>query len=254
MNKESKRDHYEVLGLDKNASTEDIKKRYYYLAGKYHPNVSKEPDAKEKMKEINNAYHVLSDPERKKMYDSYGHDAENINFHNNNAQGFDFNKEGFNFSGFGDIFGSIFDDFTDTFQSWNFGFQDLNRKGRDIHYRVLVKKEDWILQKKFQLNIVLPYPDFLGKTEGVYKCNDCDGKGSKTVKTFISGFFGNNQKMVFNRQEDCQKCNTWGRLIKENHLIKINKNEKVIKISEKGGFSESKKGKRGDLYLELSIQ
>jgi DnaJ-class molecular chaperone len=71
----SKRDYYEVLGVPRNATQEEIKKAYRHLAKKYHPDFNKDPEAQEKFKEINEAYQVLSDPEKRKLYDQYGHDA-----------------------------------------------------------------------------------------------------------------------------------------------------------------------------------
>ena len=68
----SNRDYYEVLGIQKNASTDDIKSAFRKLARQYHPDVSKEPDAEEKFKEINEAYGVLSDPQKRARYDQYG--------------------------------------------------------------------------------------------------------------------------------------------------------------------------------------
>ena len=67
-----KRDYYEVLGLSKGASDDEIKKAYRKLAKKYHPDVNKEPGAEEKLKEINEAYEVLSDPQKRAGYDQYG--------------------------------------------------------------------------------------------------------------------------------------------------------------------------------------
>ena len=69
----SKRDYYEVLGLQKGASDDEIKKAYRKMAKKYHPDVNKEPGAEEKFKEINEAYEVLGDPQKKATYDQFGH-------------------------------------------------------------------------------------------------------------------------------------------------------------------------------------
>ena len=69
----TKKDYYELLGLNKGASVEEVKKAYKQLAKKYHPDVSKEPNAEEKFKEIMEAYSVLSDPTKKANYDQFGH-------------------------------------------------------------------------------------------------------------------------------------------------------------------------------------
>jgi len=99
-----KRDYYEVLGISKGASEDEIKKAFRTLAKKYHPDVNKEPDAEAKFKEINEAYEVLSDPQKKAAYDQFG------------FAGMDGSQAGSGFSGFtsgsfddlGDIFNSFF--------------------------------------------------------------------------------------------------------------------------------------------------
>ena len=102
----NKRDYYEVLGVDKNASEADIKSAFRKLAKKYHPDVSKEEDAAEKFKEAQEAYAVLSDAQKRSQYDQFGHQAFN-NMGGSGASGFDFS--GFDFSDiFDDLFGSSF--------------------------------------------------------------------------------------------------------------------------------------------------
>jgi len=73
MASSTKRDYYEILGVPRNASQEEIKKAYRRLVRKYHPDICKKPECEEKFKEINEAYQVLSDPEKRKIYDAYGH-------------------------------------------------------------------------------------------------------------------------------------------------------------------------------------
>ena len=95
-----KRDYYEVLGVSKNASAEDLKGAFRKLALKYHPDRNKDKGAEEKFKEINEAYQVLSDDEKRAQYDRFGHAGIN---------GSDIRSSGFaDFGGFGDIFESFF--------------------------------------------------------------------------------------------------------------------------------------------------
>ena len=107
----TKRDYYEVLGVDKNASEAEIKSAFRKLAKKYHPDVSKEPDAQEKFKEIGEAYSVLSDKDKKAQYDQFGHAAFDQNGGFGGAGGFQGGFGGFediNFEDIFDIFGNAF--------------------------------------------------------------------------------------------------------------------------------------------------
>ena len=105
-----KKDYYEVLGVNKDASEADIKMAFRRLAKKYHPDVNKEPDAEEKFKEIQEAYAVLSDENRRKQYDKFGFDAFNSNSGGYSNGGYDFSD--FDFSDiFDGLFGSSFGGF-----------------------------------------------------------------------------------------------------------------------------------------------
>src|SRR5881628_3319343 len=150
-----KRDYYEILGVDRNASEEEIKKAYRRLARQHHPDTQtseqEKKAAEEKFKEINEAYATLSDQDKSRRYDTFGH-AEG-------PQGF----EGFG-QGFGDIFNDIFEDF--------FGGRPGGRRvtrGSDIEYRLNLAFEDAINGKEVSLKIPL-----------WEICKECRGSGAKS--------------------------------------------------------------------------
>lgn len=137
---ESKRDYYEVLGIDRNADAAAIKKAYRKLAKKYHPDTNNNnPNAEKLFKEVTEAYSVLSDPEKKKMYDQFGHAAFDQSGqsggYGNAYQGFNGNGgnyQEFHFEGnmgdMGDIFGSMFNDM---FRGGSSGFDGFRDRGQD---------------------------------------------------------------------------------------------------------------------------
>ncbi len=129
----SKRDYYEVLGIDRNASEAEIKKAYRKLAMKYHPDVNKEEGAEEKFKEINEANEVLSDPDKKSRYDRFGHEGMTGQGGFGGFGGF---EDIFNQGGFGGGFGSIFEEF------FGGGNPNRPRKGQDVVNQVIISMEE----------------------------------------------------------------------------------------------------------------
>ena len=137
-----KKDYYEILGVSKSASDEDLKKAFRGLAFKYHPDRNKDEGAEEKFKEINEAYQVLSDSDKRARYDQFGHAG--VSGHSQSS-GFDFN------SGFGDIFDSFFG---------GSGFSNSSRgknspsRGSDLQYTMPVDFEEAIFgtEKEFEIN------------------------------------------------------------------------------------------------------
>lgn len=142
----NKKDYYEVLGVSKSASDQEIKRAFRKLAMKYHPDRNKEAGAEDKFKEINEAYEVLSDQNKRSRYDQFGHAA----FQEGNGSGFGgFDFEGF--GGFGDIFSSFFGG----------RGSDFPRQGSDMQMQIAIDFEESVTGKKFTIKI----PKFNGNTK-----------------------------------------------------------------------------------------
>jgi len=162
----AKRDYYEILGVIKSASADEIKKAYRKLALKYHPDRNKgDKTAEGKFKEASEAYHVLSDKERKTNYDQFGHAAFEGAGGRSGFSNFDFS------SAFSDIFGSdIFDDFFEGFG----GTRGRGRRrssdfrGSDLRYDLSISLEDAYNGKKQEINF-----------SSSDKCSTCNGSGAK---------------------------------------------------------------------------
>lgn len=164
----AKRDYYEVLGVSKNASQDEIKKAYRTLSKKYHPDLN--PDNKEeatkKFREVAEAYEVLSDESKKQMYDQYGDAA----FENGGAGGFSSGFGGFNFGGSGFDFSDIFES---AFGGSGFGSSSRSSysgrtRGRDLEYRVDLNLEDIVKDKVVDIEYT---------RDG--KCDACSGTGAE---------------------------------------------------------------------------
>ena len=154
----AKRDYYDVLGVSRAASEEEIKKAFRKLAMEYHPDRNKNPDAEEKFKEVNEAYQILLDPQKRAQYDRFGHAGVTAG-----SSGFGRDFEGSDvFGGFGDIFDSFFGDFTGRSQ------QRRPQRGSDIQYAVTVPFEEAVLGTEREVEVT--------RTE---RCHQCRGSGSK---------------------------------------------------------------------------
>jgi len=150
------KDYYAILGVEKNASQDEIKKAYKKLAKKYHPDINKDGGAAEKFKEINEAAAVLGDPKKREQYDRFGTSEYT-------GQGFDFG--GFDFSGLN--FDDIFDNF---FSGFGFGGgRRRQQRGRNLEYEVEIDLEDAAFGKKEQISFKTYAP-----------CETCEGKGSES--------------------------------------------------------------------------
>ncbi len=194
-----KRDYYEVLGLPRNAGKDDIRSAYRKLARQYHPDVNKEPDAEAKFKEINEAYQVLSDDEKRALYDRYGHAAMG----QGGAGGFE------GFGGFGDL-NSIFEDF--------FGFGTRSaarqgpRRGADLRYDLEIEFEQAVFgaQRDIQINRMEVCPNCKGSgaEPGTtpMRCSECNGTGQ--IRRAQQSIFGS-----FVNVSTCPRCGGVGEVV-----------------------------------------
>lgn len=207
---EQKRDYYEVLGVDKNADEAALKKAYRALAKKYHPDMNPgDAEAEKKFKEASEAYAVLSDPEKKRQYDQFGHAAFDGS---GGAGGF----SGFDFSGadFSDLFGDLFGDFFGGGRGRTRSGGSGPARGANIRTSVRITFEEAIFgcEKEIELNTKdeCKTCNGTGAKPGTTPetCTKCGGKGQ--VVFTQQSFFG----MVRNVQT-CPECNGSGKTIKE---------------------------------------
>lgn len=260
MKMADKRDYYDVLGISKDASDADIKKAYRKMAKKYHPDINKEPGAEDKFKEINEAYEVLSDPQKKATYDQFG-------FAGMDGAG-GFSQGGFGgFEDFGDIFGSFFGG---GFGGGGSRRQNTGpRKGNDRFMQMRIDFMDAIFGKTETITIDLDEQcdECLGsgaKTKAdIHTCSHCGGTG--TVTTQQRTPFG-----VFQSQSVCPECNGTGKVIKnkcpkchgkgyEHKRVKLDikipagiQTGQQVRVPNKGERGING-GPNGDLYIEILV-
>ncbi|MEM2110917.1 MAG: DnaJ domain-containing protein, partial [Candidatus Bathyarchaeia archaeon] len=196
-----KKDYYEILGVPRNASKEDIKKAYRELALKYHPDRNKSPEAEEKFKEISEAYAVLSDDEKRMQYDQFGHAGIHERYTWDDIfRGTDFESI-FRDMGFGYDFENIFDMFFGGRTQQRYGPQ----KGSDVKYDLEVTLEEVAFgtNKEIEIpsaeNCKVCAGSGVNPSQGSKKCSKCDGTGviRETRKT---GF------MFFTQTRTCPVC------------------------------------------------
>jgi molecular chaperone DnaJ len=195
-----KRDYYEVLGLPRSASSEDIKKAFRKLAMQYHPDRNHDTEASERFKEVNEAYEVLSDDDKRAAYDRYGHaSADNIF-----GRGF----EGFDMGGFGDIFEAFFGGTTSRPR------RHTARRGSDLKYQINITFEEAALgcEKEVEISRTELCATCRGTRSkpGVQpiRCPSCDGSGQ--IRRVQRSLFGQ-----FINTTICSDCQGEGTIIKE---------------------------------------
>jgi len=264
------RDYYQILGIPRTASPDDVKKAYRKMAHQYHPD--KQGGNEGKFKEVNEAYQVLSDPKKRESYDNFGFAYNDGGF-----------QSGHDYTDFSDIFGGfrsgrggfedIFDVFSDMMSSGGYArpsyqYQESNQKGEDIYVEAHLNKKDLGTTKIFEYN-------------SLDKCEDCDGSGvEKGYKMINCGNCGGTGQVrqsshsafgVFTRIGVCSRCNGKRRMpekecyicsgsgrIKVRKKIEIHIPEKLEKsytlVVPKGGNVGSKDQSAGDLVIQLTIK
>lgn len=259
----SKKDYYETLGVNKNASDAEIKSAFRKLAKQYHPDICKEENAEAKFKEVQEAYSVLSDENKRKQYDQFGHAAFEQGaggygggYGNFNAQDFDF----------ADIFDNIFGN------SFGFGSsggsqRSSKTRGNDKLIHINLDFEEAVFGCEKQVNVTVSE-----------KCSECDGEGGFDAKTCTtchgSGTITQQQRSLFGSfmtRTTCPDCNGKGKIFKNrctecNGKGKVTKNKTLnvtipagvdngnrLRLSGKGEAGTNG-GPNGDLYLEFSVK
>ena len=264
---ETKRDYYEVLGVDKNADEAALKKAYRTLAKKYHPDMNPgDKEAEKKFKEASEAYAVLSDPEKRRQYDQFGHAA--FDGGAGGAGGFG-GFGGFDGADFSDIFGDIFGDLFGGGRRGGGRASNGPMKGANIRKGVRITFEEAVFGCEKELEVVIKDPcpkcNGTGAKPGTSPetCPKCGGKG-QVVYTQQS-FFGTVQNV-----QTCPDCQGTGKIIKEKctdcggtGYVSTKKkisvsipagidNGQSVRIRDKGepGING---GPRGDLLVEVTV-
>lgn len=269
---ETKRDYYEVLGVDKNVSDDDLKKAYRRLAKKYHPdaNPNNKEEAEKKFKEVNEAYEVLSDKQKRSMYDRFGHSGPNG--YSSDFSGFS-GFEGFN--GFGGD-GGFEVNFEDIFSSFFGGGASRSQRkngpqrGRDIRVRIDITFQEAVFGTTKEITVNREEQCDTCKGTGCkpgtspQTCDVCKGTGQiKTVQNTILGQFqstrtctecGGTGKKIKTPCTDCKGRGT----IKKQRKIKFNIPEGIDNgqvISLRGeGEPGIRGGASGDLYITIFVK
>jgi molecular chaperone DnaJ len=272
----NKRDYYEVLGVPRSASKDEIKNAYRKLALQYHPDRNKSAGSEEKFKEISEAYAVLSDDQKRKRYDTYGHVGSEEVFRGSEAN-FDEIFRDMGFGGFRDIFEQIFGNRTgfggvnagDPF-GFGFSFGGGRRKGQDLVYDVELSFEEVLRGRKDELE--LPKLVKCGSCSGTgaaagtkpRKCTVCDGQGQ------MRRIYNQNRFSTFVSLEPCRTCQGQGEIIDKpcntcGGSGNVKKNKKIrleippgvedgMTLQLRGEGQPSENGPPGDLLVRIHVK
>jgi molecular chaperone DnaJ len=256
---QTKRDYYEVLGVDRTASNEEIKKAFRKLAFQYHPDHNKEAGAEEKFKEINEAYQCLSDPERRASYDQFGHSGAEGVF----GRGFE-GFEGFDLGGLGNIFDAFFGG----------GGATTTRtgplQGNDLRYQLNITFEEAAFGIEKEIPVVrtevCEQCHGTGAKEGTQptQCPECNGSGQvRRVQRTMFGRFVNTTTCGRCHgeghivTEPCSKCKGSGRdRVKRNIVVNVPAgidNGHQIRLSGEGEAG-TRGGPAGNLYIAIFVE
>lgn len=264
----AKRDYYEVLGVSRDVSPEEIKKAYRKLAIKYHPdrNPDNSKEAEEKFKEVSEAYKILSDPEKRKIYDQYGHAGLEAEVGTGAGfGGFDFDP----FKIFEEVFGrgSFGEDFFGDFFGGRRTYQDRGTQpGSDLHYILEISFEEAAFgtEKEIRISHYETCPTCRG--EGIKPgshprtCPTCKGSGYVRVR---QGFFSISRTCTHCQgrgtiiENPCRDCRGTGR-VRKSHRVKVKIPAGVDNGSRLRLRGEGEAGLRGgpvgDLYITLRVR
>ena len=259
----NKRDYYEVLGVSKTADDKEIKSAFRKLAKKYHPDVSKEPDAAEKFKEAQEAYAVLSDPDKRSQYDKYGHAAFDSM---NGGAGFDFSD--FDFSDiFSDLFGQGFSGFSGFSGFGSSKSSSRARRGSDRLMKMDLTFDEAVFgcKKTINLDLYEECDECNGRGgKGEKKCSSCHGTGTVTREqnTIFGAFMSRSTCSACGGSgttfdTTCSKCRGTGKIRKNKDIeVKIPAGVDTgvqLRLAGKGDVG-SNGGSNGDLYLEFRVK
>lgn len=196
----SKRDYYDVLGVNRNAGDSDLKKAYRRLAMKYHPDRNPGKETEQKFKEAKEAYEILSDAKKRSAYDQFGHAGVDA------GDGFS-GAGGFSGGGFSDIFGDVFGDI---FGGGPRGGTQRPRRGTDLRYDLSLTLEEAVAGKEVKIRVPT-----------LVECQFCNGTGAKpgtspkTCSTCNGSGQVRMQQGFFSLQQTCPRCRGQGTLIEE---------------------------------------
>ena len=265
----TKRDYYELLGVQRNASADEIKKAYRKLAMKYHPDRNAgNAEAAEKFKEVSEAYEVLSDSSKRQRYDQYGHDGLKSAF---GPGGFDFGRDFSHSADFQDIFSSLFGGGGGLFGEMFGGgsrrrSRDGSQRGADLRFDLEIDLEEAIfgVERHIELPVTEPCVDCNGtgaaKGSSRETCRQCGGHGSVVSN---GGFIQFQQTCPVCRGEGtiirtpCRKCNGAGRVkVRRSLALRIPPGVETgsrLRVTGKGEGG-LRGGPSGDLYVVLHVR